>query len=393
MKKVTILGSTGSIGTSALEFIGANRDKFSIVGLTANTATEKLKKQIIDFKPNIVAMADSVCAKELQDWVSSSGKGIFNGRRPDVLSGDEGVCSTASSTDAHIVISSIVGSSGLNPTLAAIRAGKDIGLANKETLVMAGEIVKREALKAGVKILPVDSEHNAIFQCLEGRKLEEVYRIVLTASGGPFLGKTMEQLEEVTVKDALKHPNWSMGSKITIDSATLMNKGLEVIEAYHLFGFTGDKIAVVIHPQSIIHSMVEFIDGGILAQLSVPDMKGPIAHALAYPNRVKGVLKRCSLTDIGSLTFFKPDLKTFPCLRYAFDALNEGGTMPAVINAANEELVGLFLKEYIKFNDIPVIIEHIMQRHKNMKADNLENIYWADSWARETVLNRVRQIK
>lgn len=385
MKKVTILGSTGSIGKSALEFIGANRDSFSIVGLTANTSTELLKKQIIDFKPRIVAMADSVSAKKLHDWVSTSGKSIFNGSCPDVLSEMNGVCEVASSDDADIVISAIVGSSGLKPTMAAIKAGVDIGLANKETLVMAGEIVKQEASKMGVKILPVDSEHNAIFQCLLGRALNEVSRIILTASGGPFLGMNWEQMANVTLKDALKHPNWSMGSKITVDSATLMNKGLEVIEAHHLFGFTSDKIDVLIHPQSIIHSMVEFIDGGILAQLSVPDMKGPIAYALAYPNRINNVLKRCSLADIGALTFHKPDLKSFPCLQFAYDALQEGGTMPVVLNAANEELVGLFLKEYIKFNDIPVIIDYIMQGHTTLKADNLENIYYADGWARETV--------
>ncbi|MBF0472185.1 MAG: 1-deoxy-D-xylulose-5-phosphate reductoisomerase [Nitrospirae bacterium] len=389
MKKVTILGSTGSIGRSALKVIGANRDKFSVVGLTANTATDLLKRQIIDFKPKLVAMADSGCAKNLREWVSTT----LNGTAPEVLSGSEGVCETASSDEAHMVISSIVGASGLKPTLAAIKAGKDIGLANKETLVMAGDIVKKEALKAGVKILPVDSEHNAIFQCLEGRALNEVYRIILTASGGPFLGFTWEQLKNVTVKDALKHPNWSMGSKITVDSATLMNKGLEVIEAYHLFGFTSDKIEVLIHPQSIIHPMVEFIDGEMLAQLSVPDMKGPIAHALAFPFRVKGVLKRCSLADIGALTFIKPDTTTFPCLRYAYDALDAGGTMPVVLNAANEELVGLFLKEYIKFNDIPVIIDYIMQRHNTMKADSLEEIFFADNWAREAVRDRIKKVK
>jgi 1-deoxy-D-xylulose-5-phosphate reductoisomerase len=393
MKKVTILGSTGSIGKSSLEFIASNRDKFSVVGLTANTATELLKKQIIDFNPKIVAMADANSAKELQDWVNNTGISVFKGKPPEVLSGMSGVCETASFDEADIVISSIVGAHGLQPTLSAIRAGKDVGLANKETLVMAGEIVIKEALKMGVKILPVDSEHNAIFQCLEGRKLDEVYRLILTASGGPFLGMTKEQLANVTVKDALKHPNWSMGSKISVDSATLMNKGLEVIEAYHLFGFNADRIEVVVHPQSIIHSMVEFIDGEMLAQLSVPDMKGPIAHALAYPNRVKGVLKRCSLSDIGTLTFFKPDMDSFPCLRYAFDALRQGGTMPVVLNAANEELVGLFLKEAIKFNDIPAIIDYVMQKHTSMKADNLENIYAADSWARETVTQRTKQKK
>ena len=345
MKNIVILGSTGSIGRSALRVIEANPDRFRVVGLTGHRNVTLLIEQAIKFKPLAVAVSTPEAASEVR-----AALGI------PVYVGVEGIEAIASLERADLVISSIVGSHGLMPTMAAIRAGKAIGLANKETLVMAGEVVMAEARTRGVDILPVDSEHSAIFQCLEGRAPGSVRKLILTASGGPFIGMTTRELEAVTPEAALKHPSWSMGRKITVDSATLMNKGLEVIEAHHLFDAAPEIIDVVIHPQSIIHSMVEFIDGSCLAQLSVPDMRGAIAYAMSCPERIEAAIPALNLASTGTLTFHAPDKAAFPCLCLAYDALSAGGTMPAVLNAANEVAVEAFLEGRIGFMDIPALI-------------------------------------
>lgn len=372
MKHVTILGSTGSIGRSALEVISRCRDRFKVVGLTAKNNIELLEEQIKAFNPEIAAVADETGALELRKKL-----GIR------VLSGDSGIAEVASYNKADFVLSAIIGFAGLFPTLSAVRAGKTIGLANKESLVVAGEIVMKDAVKSGAKIIPVDSEHSAIFQCMEGRSRESVKRIVITASGGPFLGKSSSELKKVTIEDALKHPNWDMGKKITIDSATLMNKGLEVIEAHRLFGFSPDMIDVLIHPQSIIHSMIELKDRSYIAQLSVPDMKGPIAYALTYPERLDDTMPFLDLSAVGKLTFQEPDTECFPCLLYAYEAMKEGGTMPAVLNAANEVAVAAFMQREIGFNDIPVVIKNTMQVHERKPALEIDAVVEADRWARE----------
>lgn len=383
MKHVTILGSTGSIGRSALEVISRCRDRFKVVGLTAKNNIELLEEQIKAFNPEIAAVADETCALELRKKL-----GIR------VLSGDSGIAEVASYNKADFVLSGIIGFAGLFPTLSAVRAGKTIGLANKESLVVAGEIVMKDAVKSGAKIIPVDSEHSAIFQCIEGRSRESVKRIVITASGGPFLGKSSSELNKVTIEDALKHPNWDMGKKITIDSATLMNKGLEVIEAHRLFGFSPDMIDVLIHPQSIIHSMIELKDRSCIAQLSVPDMKGPISYALTYPERLDdGHIPCLDLSAIGKLTFQKPDTECFPCLLYAYEAMKEGGTMPAVLNAANEVAVAAFMQSEIGFNDIPVVINNTMQLHERKPALEIDAVVEADRWARKKAKEYVNKVR
>jgi len=374
MKRVTILGSTGSIGRMALDVISMNRDKFRVVGLVAGKNIDLLEKQVMAFEPEIVAVAGEHDAGELRKRF---------GARPQVLFGEEGINAVALHDGSDFVLSSMVGFSGLIPTLCAIRAGKVIGLANKETLVIAGGIVMEEARTHGARILPVDSEHSAIFQCVEGYDPSQVDRVILTASGGPFLGKTMKELKDVSPEQALKHPRWSMGKKVTIDSATLMNKGLEVIEASHLFGLPADRIDVLIHPESIVHSMVEFIDGGLLAQVSVPDMRGPIGYALSYPERLDNTIPRLELDSVGKLTFHRPDAENFPCLRFAYAALKEGGTMPAVLNATNEVVVNAFLGRKIGFTDIPVIISEVMHSHVNGSGQMLDGVIAADRWARE----------
>ena len=389
MKLVTILGSTGSIGRSALEVISKRRDRFKVVGLTAGSNITLFEEQIKIFEPEMAAVADEATALELRKRLNIK-----------VLSGNEGIAEVASYNRSDFVLSAIVGFAGLLPTLSAVRAGKTVGLANKESLVVAGDIVMGDAAKYGSKIIPVDSEHSAIFQCIEGRGRDSIKRIVLTASGGPFFGSTRGELGKVTLEDALKHPNWDMGRKITIDSATLMNKGLEVIEAHHLFGFSQDDIDVLIHPQSIVHSMIEFKDRSYLAQLSVPDMKGPIAYALSYPERLEDPMPVLDLSRIEKLTFRKPDTECFPCLLYAYEAAKEGGTMPAVLNAANEVAVDAFLQKRIGFNDIPVIIKDTMNSHRkevgttrphpgglaeesNRAVREIDVVIEADRWARE----------
>jgi 1-deoxy-D-xylulose-5-phosphate reductoisomerase len=382
MKRVTILGSTGSIGRSTLDVVANNRDNFKIVALTAGRNIELFEEQIRSFRPEIVAVADSEIANVLFKRID----GI------EILSGTEGINRVASYENSDFVVSSIVGSAGLIPTITAIRAGKSIGLANKEALVMAGEIVIGEAKKNAVKIIPVDSEHSAIFQCMGAYSKAEIKRIILTASGGPFFDKKKGDLEKIAVRDALKHPNWNMGQKITIDSATLMNKGLEVIEACWLFDMPPEKINVLIHRQSIVHSMVEFKDRSFLAQMSVPDMRGPISYALSYPERLSDTIPPLELDAIESLTFRKVDHDTFPCLSYAYDAIKIGGTMPCVLNASNEAAVSAFLASNIGFNDIPLIIKKTMDNHIVRPASTLESVLDADRWAREKAEQYIKEL-
>jgi 1-deoxy-D-xylulose-5-phosphate reductoisomerase len=383
MKRITILGSTGSIGRNTLEVIKQNSEEFSAVALTAGRNIDLFERQIKSFRPEIVAVADKKTAAQLRRRV----KGV------EILAGEEGISAVASYEDSDFVVSAIVGSAGLVPTLAAIRAGRSVGLANKETLVVAGEIVMREARRSGVKIIPVDSEHCAVFQCLAGYRKSEIRRIILTASGGPFFNRRKEELVNIGAGDALKHPNWSMGRKITIDSATLMNKGFEVIEACWLFGVSPEKVDVLIHPQSIVHSMVEFRDRGCLAQMSVPDMRGPIAYALSYPRRLNDPIRGLELDRIESLTFRKPDTRNFPCLSYAYEAIRSGGTMPTVLNAANEVAVKAFLEDRIRFNDIPVVIRETIDGHIIKKISALEDILEADGWARRAAASHIRRLK
>jgi 1-deoxy-D-xylulose-5-phosphate reductoisomerase len=384
MKRISILGSTGSIGRNALALVSNHRDKFKVVGLTAGRNIILLEKQIRSFIPEVVAVADHAASRELKKRLGRKFASL------KILSGQDGIAETASYGGSEFVLSAIVGAAGLMPTLSAIRAGKTIGLANKESLVMAGDIVSRESKKYRAKILPVDSEHSAIFQCLEGHKKSAVREIILTASGGPFTGQK-RNMDTISPADALRHPKWKMGKKISIDSATLMNKGLEVIEARHLFNLPSQKIKVLIHPQSIVHSMVEFHDGSLLAQLSVPDMKGPIAYALTYPHRLTDVLDTLSLSDIGPLTFQKPDTKRFPCLSCAYLALEAGGTMPSVLNAANEIAVNAFLKGEIRFSDIPVVIRKTMDQHTILPDRELDVVIEADRWARKKAEEFIRK--
>ena len=378
MKKISILGSTGSIGTQTLDVVRANRDKFEVVAISANSSINLLLEQIKEFKPKYVAVYNEASATVLKEMIPSD-------INIEVLSGMEGLVAISSLDEIDVLLTAIVGMIGLVPTLEAIKKGKTIALANKETLVTAGQLVMEEAKKNNVKILPVDSEHSAIFQCLNGENNKEIESLILTASGGPFRGKTKSQLLNVTKNEALKHPNWSMGRKISIDSSTLMNKGLEVIEAKWLFDVNTDKIDVVVHPQSIIHSMVQFVDSSIIAQMGCPDMKLPIQYALTYPDRILNDFERLDFSKLNSLTFEKPDLETFPCLKLAYDSLNMGGTYSAVLNAANEVLVNEFLEDKIGFYDIPYYIEKTLDAHKSISKPSLEEILHIDKWSRDFV--------
>lgn len=375
-KIISILGSTGSIGTQTLDVVKKNKDML-VYGLTTNSNIELLEEQIDIFKPQKVAVMDKDKAIELANRLKNNGLNI------EVLNGIDGLIEIATLPEVDTVVTSVVGMIGLIPTLKAIESGKNIALANKETLVTAGEIVMDAANKKGVTILPVDSEHSAIFQCLQGNKKESVEKIILTASGGPFRSKPKDYLNNVTVEEALAHPNWDMGKKISIDSATMMNKGLEVIEAKWLFDLDIKQIDVIVHPQSIIHSMVEFKDASIMAQLGQPDMRGPIQYALTYPDRYESDIKRLDFTKCQDLTFEKADYEKFPCLQYAFDAIKIGGTMPAVLNAANEVAVEAFLNRKILFTDIGEIIHDTMKNHICINEPTLEQILESDSWARE----------
>ena len=379
MKKITILGSTGSIGTQALDIVRANPDKYIVTALAAGSNCDLLEKQAREFGVKSIALFDEKAANDLKIRLADTDI--------KVLSGADGVCEIAS-LDCDIVLNAIVGIAGLRPTLAAIEAGHTIALANKETLVTGGEIVNRKLKEKGVSLLPVDSEHSAIFQSLQGAPTGSVKKILLTASGGPFFGKTKEQLVDVTVKDALNHPNWSMGAKITIDSASLMNKGLEVIEAVHLFGVPASQIEVLVHRQSILHSAVELSDGAVIAQLGTPDMKLPIQYALTYPERGE-CFESLDLFKIGSLTFEKPDTDTFRLLPLCIKAINRGGLYPTAINGANEESVKLFLEGKIKFLQIAELNEKAMDMCKSKSDFTVEDIFEADILARQIVREAV----
>ena len=375
-KKIAILGSTGSIGISALKVVQKLKPAFQITGLTAYRNAKELAKQIKAFKPKMAAILDWKFFPEL--------KALTKGTKTQLLAGEEGLVAVAAESGADLVLSAIVGAAGLKPTLAAIQKGKDIALANKETMVMAGEVVTKAAKKSGSKILPVDSEHCAVFQCLVGSgNPKEIHKILLTASGGPFRSLEKKLFKKITLQQALNHPTWRMGPKITIDSATLMNKGLEVIEAHYLFRAPFEKIDIVIHPESIIHSMVEYVDGSVLAQLGTTDMQIPIQYALTYPARGNSPVNRLDLAKIGRLHFEKPDRKKFPCVDLAYEAGKKGGTYPAVLNAANEVAVNRFLKEEIPFTSIPKIITNTLRKHRPLTNGTLDGILSADHWARE----------
>lgn len=378
MKKILLLGSTGSIGVNSLNVIRKFPERFSVSVLTANNNIELLQKQIEEFHPETVVVVDENKAGELKSNLKENCK---------VLSGKDALCEVASQSDYDILLGAVVGFSGLAPTIEAIKRGKRIALANKETLVVAGELVTSLALEHNAEIIPVDSEHSAIFQCLVGEKKEQVEKLIITASGGPFLNTDKENFSSVTVKEALNHPNWNMGNKITIDSATMMNKGLEVIEARWLFGFLSNQIEVVIHPQSIIHSMVQFVDGSIKAQLGYPDMCLPIQYALTYPERFKNDMERTDMPKINQLTFYKPDYEKYTCLGLAFQVLADGGTAPCILNAANEVAVSRFLKEEIKFSDIPVSVEKALNKFVNHATPDIETIFECDRLTREYVIN------
>ena len=383
MKKLSILGSTGSIGKNTLEVISAHRDRFKVVALAAGNNIEMLEAQIIEFRPDVAAVFDEAAAEELKK----------KNLPVEILVGQKGMIDVATLDSVDTVVSAISGSAGLVPTHEAIKAEKNIALATKEALVMAGKIIMAEASERGVSIIPVDSEHSAVFQCLDGRDIEEVEKIMLTASGGPFLKRGPDELKNVTPAEALNHPNWDMGRKITIDSATLMNKGLEVIEAYWLFNVPVEKIGVVLHPQSIIHSMVRFIDGSVIAQMSVPDMKGPISYALSYPERLGKVLPTLDLAEIRELTFEEPDVKRFPSLAITYDALRAGGTMPCVLNAANEAAVEAFLDERIPFTDIFRVVSDTMAEHEVSDGETIEEVINVSEWAKEKAKEVIEAVR
>ena len=373
MKRLAVLGSTGSIGKNTLDVVSCHPDRFRVSALAVNNNVRELESQINKFRPDVVAVSDEPAAEELKK----------KGLPVEVLAGEKGLIEIATLDGIDMVVSAIVGSAGLMPTYAAVKAGKEMALATKEALVMAGEIIMSEASRKNVRIIPVDSEHSAVFQCLDGRDMDEVAKIVLTASGGSFLKKDVSELKDVTPVEALQHPNWEMGRKITIDSATLMNKGLEIIEAFWLFNLPVEKIGVVIHPQSIIHSMVGFIDGTVIAQMSVPDMKGPIAYALSYPERLGGVLPALNLAEVKELTFQEPDSEKYPSLSLAFGALRAGGTMPCVLNSANEVAVEAFLGEKIRFTEITRVVSDTMAGHKVLKGETIEDVIKVSEWAKQ----------
>ena len=378
-KAISILGSTGSIGCNTLKVVEHLGD-IRVVAMAAGRNTEKFVEQIERFSPELVACGDEACAELLERETAKLEK------RPRIDCGESGLVAVATHAEADTVVSATVGAVGFIPTLRAIEAGKRIALANKETLVMAGELMTATARRSGAEIVPVDSEHNAIHQCLRGERTSEVRRLILTASGGPFRTWEKEKILSATREQALDHPNWKMGEKITIDSATLMNKGLEVIEARWLFGFDADEISVIVHPQSVIHSMVEMIDGSIMAQLGVPDMKHAIQYALTYPDRNEAACERLDLARVSKLEFEEPDLERFPCLSLAFEALKAGGTMTAVLNAANEVSVQAFLDGKIGFGEIAETNARVMREHSPTNAGTLEAVLDADSWARRRAI-------
>ncbi|MFA4974997.1 MAG: 1-deoxy-D-xylulose-5-phosphate reductoisomerase [bacterium] len=374
MKKISILGSTGSIGKSTLDVVARHPERFKVVGLAEGHDVELLAEQVELFDPMVVSVRDADSANRL--------KGLLRTKRPEVLFGIEGACQVAELSEAQLVISAIVGAAGLKPTLRAIEARKSVALANKETMVVAGELVSNAAVRMGITILPIDSEHAAIHQSLAGHRREDVTALLLTASGGPFLRSSVDEMRVATPEQAIAHPRWSMGAKITIDSATLMNKGLEVIEARWLFGVPPEKIRVIVHPQSIVHSLVEYRDGCVMAQLGMPDMRAPIAYAISWPERVESGCPKLDLARVANLTFEEPDHARFPCLALAYAALQEGQSMPAVLNAANEVAVEAFLMRRIGLLDIARVVEETMNAHEKKSAATFEEIMEADAWAR-----------
>ncbi|MDI3280695.1 MAG: 1-deoxy-D-xylulose-5-phosphate reductoisomerase [Bacillota bacterium] len=383
MKRIAVLGSTGSIGRQTLEVVAAHPERLQVVALAARRNVRLLEEQVRTFRPSRVALQDKAAAAELRTRLSDL--------EVQVLAGEEGLEEVARGP-ADQVVSALVGAAGLAPTLAALRAGISVALANKESLVMAGGLIKREAERSGAGIIPVDSEHSAIWQSLRGEPREHVRKLILTASGGPFLRTPPEAMARVRPQEALRHPRWEMGAKITVDSATLMNKGLEVIEAHWLFDQPFERIEVLIHPESIVHSLVEMIDGSVLAQLGRPDMRLPIQYALSYPERWEGrVQPRLDLAAVGALHFEVPDAERFPCLRLAYQAGRLGGTAPAVLNAANEVAVHAFLEERIPFLAIPRVVEHCLERHEVEAAPELEGILGADEWARREARRMVER--
>ncbi|MBO4793703.1 MAG: 1-deoxy-D-xylulose-5-phosphate reductoisomerase [Deltaproteobacteria bacterium] len=376
MKNLVLLGSTGSIGVSTLEIVAAYPDRFRVLALTGNSNLDALAQQVRRFSPRLVAVPDAARAQVLRELVPD--------RKVEVLSGLQGLRACAALAEADLVVSAITGFAGLEPTLAAIEAGHDVALANKETLVAAGALVTSRARALGVRIYPVDSEHSAIFQALQGQREAQVRRLILTASGGPFYRSSPEEIERATPEAALNHPRWRMGKKVTRDSATMMNTGLEVIEAHWLFDMPEEKIAVQIHPQSVVHSMVEYVDGALIAQMGVPDMKIPIAYALAFPERLALDLPPLDLCTLGSLTFAAPDDRRFPCLSIAREALRQGGTVPAVMNAANEVAVACFLNRTIQFGQIAEVIRETLEQHSPCAVTDLETVIEADRKGRQT---------
>ena len=376
MKKISILGSTGSIGVQTLE-VCRNLKDIKVEAITANSSIDKMEEQIKEFKPKLVSIMDNDKAEELKERLSKTVYGNIK-----VMSGMDGLVEAATMDSADTVVVSVVGNIGIKPTYEAIECKKEIALATKEVMVSGGNLITGKLKEKGVRILPIDSEHSAIFQSLQGNSMNKIRRIILTASGGPFRGRKKAELINVTAAQALKHPNWSMGAKITIDSASMMNKGLEVIEAKWLFDVDVDQIQVVVHPQSILHSAVEYEDGAVIGQMGVPDMKVPISYALTYPNRVENGFEKLDITKVGTLTFEEPDTETFECLSLAYKAIKAGGTMPAVLNAANEIAVAAFLKGSIGFMDIPRIIKNTMENHKVIHNYNIDELLAADSWGR-----------
>ena len=380
MKKISLLGSTGSIGVNTLDVVERNPESFQILAMSAGSNVDLFAEQIRKFKPRVVALFDTQKISTLKEQVVDLDV--------EILSGEEGIFEVATISEVDVVVSGVVGKAGLLPAIEALKAGKNLALANKETLVIAGELVLKEAQKTGSTIIPIDSEHSAIFQALNGEKKERIKKIILTASGGPFRTFSLNEMENIKVKDALNHPNWEMGKKITIDSSTMMNKGLEYIEAKWLFGVE-TPVEIIVHAQSIIHSMIEFVDTSIIAQLGIPDMRVPIAYALTYPDRFECNLPSLDLATMENLTFEAPDFDRFPCLQLAVDAMEMGQTMPAVLNAANEISVQAFLDELIPYKDIAELIRMVMHNHIPTTLNELQDVLGADKWAREETIKLI----
>jgi 1-deoxy-D-xylulose-5-phosphate reductoisomerase len=385
MKQLAILGSTGSIGCNTLRVVDDMPEAFQVTALGAGSNVSLLAEQIEKYRPRLVAVADESAAENLLARLHT----LKVAPLPRITSGVQGLCEVALCDGVEIVIGAVVGALGLLPTYRALEAGRRVALANKETLVIAGELMTRMAEKSGAELLPVDSEHNALHQCLRGERHHEIKRLILTASGGPFRNAPREEIEAATPRQALKHPTWNMGAKITIDSATMMNKGLEVIEAHWLFGRSADEISIIVHPQSAVHSLIELVDGSIIAQLGVTDMRHAIQYALTYPDRLPAQLEPLNLAKLSRLEFYEPDMERFPCIALAYRALRTGGTMPAVLNAANEVAVAAFLNEQIRFGEIPRLIAAACDAHELKSAGDLDTVLAADAWARNFVTDRI----